>query len=193
MNKKITLAVVFFIFLGILLPLLFSLLFSNQRSSTIVIDQRIQAPYLRHTSKDWILVYFGYVGCVKVCTPILQNLDNFYDSQSFESLKESVGFVFINLMPEVERSQPDAFAKSFNPKFEGFYLTQKELMSIDREFNVFFSKSLRDVTEINHSDYVYLVQRKQNGDLILKNIYATHPLNRELIITDIDRLQKETK
>ncbi len=58
MNKKITLAVVFFIFLGILLPLLFSLLFSNQRSSTIVIDQRIQAPYLRHTSKDWILVYF---------------------------------------------------------------------------------------------------------------------------------------
>jgi protein SCO1/2 len=118
-------------------------------------------------------------------------LDKFYDSNTFAPLKDSVGLYFINLMPEVQRDQPDQFAKAFNGQFRGFYLTQKELMTIDREFNLFFSKSLGDITELNHSDYIYLVHREKNGKLVLKNIYMTHPLNKELIVDDVLKLQKE--
>lgn len=190
MNKKIILATLFFIFLLMVAPLLFSFMFSHQSYGKITVEQQIDAPYLANTSKDWMLIYFGYVGCTKVCTPILHDLDDFYDSTSFQPLKKSVGFCFVNLMPEVEQDQPDAFAKAFNTEFDGFYLTQKEILSIDREFNLFFSKSLRDVAEINHSDYLYLVHQGENGALVLKNIYTTHPLNRELIISDIHELQK---
>ncbi|MDD4855777.1 MAG: SCO family protein [Sulfuricurvum sp.] len=193
MNKKIILAVIFFIFLVIAVPLLQSLFFTQQTNGKIVIEQRIDAPYLYNTNKDLILVFFGYVGCTKVCTPILHELSNFYESKGFAPLKPFVAFSFINLIPELESNQPEMFAKAFNPEFKGIYLSQKELMTVDREFSLFFSKSLRDVREIDHSDHLYLIERQKNGSLILKNIYTMHPLNQEEIIKDILKLQKDRK
>ena len=191
MNKKIVLAVFLFILLIFILPLAQSLLFATQSSGKIEVNQKINAPYLKGSDTDLILVFFGYVGCVKVCTPILHQLDDFYDSKPFESHKSDVGFNFINLMPEVEPHQPDIFAKSFNPNFSGVYLSQQELMHIDRELGLFFSKNLTSPSEIDHSDNLYLVKREKNGTLTLRAIYTMHPFNRELLIEDIAELRGE--
>lgn len=192
-NKKTVLAAGMFLFLLIAVPLIQPLLFAQNKSGTIVVNQPIDAPYLQSADKEFVLMFFGYVGCTKICTPILHQLDNFYDSEPFAPLKPSVGFTFVNLMPEVEPEQPEAFAKSFNPEFKGVYLKQKELMRIDREFSLFFSKSLANPGEIDHSDHLYLIERQKNGKLILKNIYTTHPLHKEAIIADIQEYRKGQK
>lgn len=191
MNKRVVLAITFFIFLFIAVPIIQSLFFVHQTSGKIVVNQPINAPYLRSNDKDFVLLFFGYVGCAKVCTPILHQLSDLYDSDEFTPVKSYVAFSFVNLMPESESNQPELFAKSFNQKFEGVYLTQKELMGVDREFSLFFSKSLSDDTEMDHSDHLYLLQRQKNGALLLKNIYTTHPLKKEMIIKDILQLQKD--
>jgi len=191
MNKKIVLAFFLFILLIFILPLAQSLLFATQSSGKIEVNKKINTSYLRSSDKDLILVFFGYVGCVKVCTPILEQLDDLYDSKPFKPYQSEVGVNFINLMPELEPHQPDIFAKSFNPNFRGVYLPQKELMNIDRELGVFFSKNLTLSGEIDHSDNLYLVKREKNGTLVLKSIYTMHPLNREVLIKDISLLQKE--
>ena len=193
MNKKVIFTALLFIFLLIVAPLLQSFFFSHQSTGKIVINQSIDAPYLHNADKEYLLLFFGYVGCVKVCTPILHRLDAFYDSTEFSPLKPFVVVTFVNLMPELEQNQPQLFATSFNPEFEGVYLTQKELMGIDRQFSLFFSKSLSDPNELDHSDHLYLLQRQKNGELILKNIYTTHPLNKMMIIEDILALQKGKK
>jgi len=193
MNKKITLAVLFFIFLLIAVPAIQSLFFAQQTTGKIIVDKNIDAPYLASSDKDLILVFFGYVGCVKVCSPILKQLSDFYDSAEFSPIQPLVSFSFVNLMPQLESNQPDLFAKSFNPKFKGIYLSQKELMGIDRQFSLFFSNSLRDKGEIDHSDHLYLLQRQKNGVLVLKNIYTTHTLNQKILIEDIRKIQKETE
>ncbi|MDP3465306.1 MAG: SCO family protein [Sulfuricurvum sp.] len=193
MNKKIILAIIFFILLLVIFPFVQTFFFSQQTSGKIVIDQPIDAPYLQHPKKDLTLVFFGYVGCTKVCTPILHQVDDFYDSPSFAPLKPFVGFSFVNLMPEIAPDQPKAFAQSFNPAFDGVYLTQKELMGIDRDFSLFFSKSLADSGEIDHSDHLYLIETQQSGTVVLKNIYTTHPINKSLIIADIYTYLNETK
>lgn len=193
MNKKIVLGVFLFVLLMIIVPLLQIFLFSAHTMGKIEINQRINAPYLEDSDKELMLVFYGYVGCVKVCTPILQKLDNFYDSKEFVPYKRSVELNFVNLMPELESHQPDSFAKSFNPQFIGRYLSQKELMNIDRSLGVFFSKNLSQPDEIDHSDNLYLIQREKNGTLILKSIYTMHPLNHELLVHDISVLQEEKK
>jgi protein SCO1/2 len=193
MNKKIILAILFFILLLVIMPFVQTFFFAQQTSGKIVINQPIDAPYLQHSRKKLTLVFFGYVGCTKVCTPILHQLDDFYDSPSFAPLKPLVGFSFVNLMPEMTPDQPQVFAQSFNPAFDGIYLTQKELMGIDREFSLFFSKSLAEAGEIDHSDHLYLLETKKNGHVILKNIYTTHPINYPLIIADIYTYLNETK
>ncbi len=83
MNKKIILAVLFFIFLLMTVPIIQSLFFAQQTTGKIIVNKNIDAPYLGTAKKDLILVFFGYVGCVKVCSPILKQLSNFYDSAEF--------------------------------------------------------------------------------------------------------------
>jgi protein SCO1/2 len=193
MNKKIILAVTLFVLLLIAVPFVQGLFFAQQTTGKIMINKPINAPYLKDTNKDLTLIFFGYVGCVRVCTPILHQLDDLYDSSAFAPLKPFVGVSFINLMPELGTNQPQAFAESFNPQFEGVYLTQKELMGIDREFSVFFSKSLSEKGEIDHSDHLYLIEREKSGTVVLKNIYTTHPINKALIVSDIQKLLNEKK
>lgn len=171
-------------------PLILSAVFSKQTQGKIEVNEHIEAPYLLGGSQELQLVFFGYVGCTKVCTPILQQLSSFYDSAPFASLKPHVGFTFVNLMPEVEPDQPQMFAESFNPAFRGVYLTQRQLMNIDRDFSVFFSKSISEAGEINHSDNVYLVHKEKSGKLQLINIYMTHPFKKEMLIEDILEYQK---
>lgn len=192
MNKKIVLAITLFIVLMIAVPLLLTLFFSQQTSSgKIVVNSAIDAPYLDHTQKEYTLVFFGYVGCEKICTPILDQLNDFYKSKEFSPIKPYTGVSFVNLMPELTPEQPQIFARSFNPDFEGVYLTQKQLMGVDRSFSLFFSKSLMEAGEINHSDHLYLIYHKQGSEIILKNIYSTHPMNRHQIINDISRYLNE--
>lgn len=191
MSKKAILAILFFFLMILVIPTAQSILFASHFSGKMIINKKLDAPYLQRSNSDLMLVFFGYVGCVKVCTPILDQLDDLYDSEEFSDLKGSVGLSFVNLMPEVEPNQPDLFAKSFNPMFSGIYLSQKELMSIDRELGVFFSKSIREATEIDHSDHLYLVEKQKDGTLVLKSIYTMHPLNREMLMNDILQLRKE--
>lgn len=193
MNRKVILAAVFFILLLVVVPFVQPLFFTQRTAGKVIINKSINAPYLQHSKRDLTLVFFGYVGCTKVCTPILYKLNDFYNSAAFIPLKPFVGFSFVNLMPEIASDQPKIFAKSFNSDFEGVYLDQKELMRIDRNFTLFFSKSLMDAGEINHTDYIYLIERQKSGMVILRNIYTTHPLNKDTIISDIIELLKERK
>lgn len=193
MTKRIVLSVFLFIMMILVIPTVQSLLFASHTTGKMIIEKELVAPYLQASDKDMMLVFFGYVGCVKVCTPILQELDKLYDSKEFESNKGRVDLIFVNLMPELEPDQPDLFAKSFNPLFKGVYLTQKQLMSLDRELGVYFSKSIKDTGEIDHSDNLYLVKKQKDGTLILKSIYSMHPLKSEMLISDIEKMSKEKK
>lgn len=193
MSKKIILASILFLFLLIAIPMIQFFMLTQENGGRIAVNKRIEAPYLNENQKEYLLVFFGYVGCVKVCTPVLHQIGDFYASAQFAPLKPFVGVSFVNLMPELAPDQPDMFAKSFHPDFKGVYLMQKELMRVDRQFSLFFSKSISDPGEIDHSDHLYLIQRKKDGSLILKNIYSTHPIDRAMIMDDIRKLQKETK
>lgn len=175
------------------MPLAQSMVFAQQTEGKIVLEKPIDADYLKGSKKPYLLVFYGYVGCVKICTPVLDNLNGFYSSKDFARYRPYVDLTFVNLLPEVSKEQPELFAKSFNKEFRGVYLTQKELMSIDRELNVFFSKKMGEEYEIDHSDHVYLIKRESDGGLKLINIYTTHPLNHSLIIDDLGEYIKEAK
>lgn len=192
-SKKIIIAGIFFIVVGIALPFGLSLFFAKQTSTKMVINEPIEVPYLQNNGKDLQLVFYGYVGCTKVCTPTLHNLNHLFQLPAFAQIRPYVGMTFVNLMPEITPDQPDIFAKSFNPNFTGIYLNQKQVMSIDREFRLFFSKKLMSPDEMDHNDYLYLVQRLSNGTFILKNIYTTHPLDQATVINDIRNYLKEKK
>lgn len=193
MFKKYRLFIIISILLLTLLavlPFVFSMLFSKTALSQgkIVVNKQINAPFLSSIKKDNIVVFFGYVGCTKVCVPILSELNSIYESQKMEVFKKTTAFVFVNLTPEIPSDEPQIFARGFNSDFKGIYLSKRELFNIDREFALFYSAGLTDKKEIAHSDSVYLI-KNENGKFILKNIYMTHPFKPDLLLEDIKNIQ----
>ncbi|MBU1658943.1 SCO family protein [bacterium] len=179
--KRITLIAVFVFFMTV--PFLQSIFFSNTIGGVMKVNKKIQADYI-DSDKKVLLLFFGYFGCKEVCTPVLHELSNLYESEEFKDIKSSVDIFFINLTPEVEEHQPNLFAKYFNKDFKGIYLSRKNVLNIDRNFDVFFASSLNDQAELNHTDHIYLLQNNLDSK-ILKYIYSTHPLKTKKLIHDI--------
>lgn len=148
-------------------------------------EKEIHADYLKSGQKEYMLVFYGYVGCTKICSPVLENLNRFYSSKEFAPYASNVDLVFVNLMSEVTTEQPDQFAKSFNQEFRGVYLSEKELNRIDKELQLFFTKRKGESFEIDHSDYVYLIRHEGKEKLRLINIYHTHPFIPSVVIDDL--------
>lgn len=189
MKKKIVLFIILIVMGSVALPLLLSLMFSSQSDGRIVVNKPIEASYLDPTSEGGVkLVYFGYVGCTKICTPILENLDAFYRSKNMDGYRKDVEIVFVNLTPHVSPEQAVDFAKAFNPAFHGIYLNKHDLMRLDRDLGIFFSDSLTDETEINHSDFLYMIKKISDGKYKLLYIYPTHPLNENVIVKDLNTM-----
>ena len=183
-NSKYKLFAILLTFLFFLtVPFLQSILFSSNSQGAIEVNKSLEASFIK-SDKKFVLVFFGYVGCKDVCTPLLQELNSFYESKEFETLKEYVEIMFVNLTPEIEKFQPDLFAKFFNKDFKGIYLSKKETLNIERVFGVYFSKNLSDKTQLNHTDNIYLIENNRDNK-ILKTIYLTHPLKTKKLINDI--------
>jgi len=189
-NKRKLLMIIFIIPLFFVIPFLQSLFFSSTTKGSIQINKEIEENYIK-SDKKALLVFFGYVGCTDVCTPVLQSANDLYMSKEFKEYKKSVEFLFINLTPEVEEFQPDLFAKYFNKNFRGVYLSKKETLNIDRAFGIYFSRGLSDKSELNHTDNIYLIDNSKNRQVI-KKMYSTHPLNKKQLISDIKTLLKQS-
>ncbi len=189
-NKSLKITAVVLIFLFFLsAPFLQSFLFSTHSEGAIIVNKTIQADFVK-SDKKIVLLFFGYVGCQKVCTPFLTKLSSIYESKEFQSVQNDIDVIFVNLTPDVEEFQADLFAKFFNKNFKGVYLSKKELFAIDRKFAMFFSQSINEKSELNHTDYLYLIDNA-NDKKALKNIYSTHPLRKQQLINDIISLKKQ--
>ena len=167
-------------------PLVQSLIFSSKTTGVIKVNKEVNAHFIKSKKKN-ILIYFGYVGCADVCTPFLYKLSDLYESELFKKLKDDTDVFFVNLTPNEEPFQADLFAKFFNKNFKGIYLSKKDILGLDRNFELFFSDNLSDKTKLNHTDNLYFI--KNNPDsIILKSIYFTHPLRNEQLINDMIKI-----
>lgn len=179
-------------FLGVIAAVFFASLLQSAPviKPKAIIDTSISAPYLNVGTKEYMLVFYGYVGCTHVCTPVLENLARFYQSKEFAPYGPTIDLVFVNLLPEVSQEQPDQFAKGFNAKFIGVHLSPKELQSLDKELSVYFAKQKGEAFELDHSDFVYLIRRNPDKSLSLVNIYMTHPFDGAFVVRDLQKRKK---
>jgi protein SCO1/2 len=186
LNKKVSFTFLALTSFMLLFVLLQNLLFSSThlQNSKLVVNKKIDSNILDSIKEQNIVLFFGYVGCVDICTPLLQELNAMYSSDAFQELQGSTAIVFVNLIPELKSDQAQLFASFFNDKFTGIHLSKKELYTIDRKFSLFYTPSISDKNELSHSDSIYFL-KKENKALILKNIYMTHPFNAKQLTEDI--------
>lgn len=190
MKKKLT--AVFIILLAIMSSILIIILpsFFGKDLSHVTLKQEISLEHILDTHKELELVFFGYAGCRDVCTPRLEKLGLWYKTLS-QQTKSSLGLKFFDLSTPEDKTLPDSFAKAFHQDFEGIYLPKDDLLRYTRTFNVYFSPSLMDETEIDHTTHLYLVKKDAHGKNHLRSIYTTFPYDLIQIQADIQDLLNE--
>lgn len=150
------------------------------------VNKKIDLPLLLNDDKKVKLVFFGYSGCQDICTPRLHSLSKFYNALDKET-KKKFGVTFIDISNPLDKSLPSRFATYFNPDFKGLFLDKKSARLYARAFDVFFSKSLLDKHEYNHTSNLYLVTKK-NRHKRIRYIYTAYPYDYKQIKSDIQRL-----
>lgn len=132
----------------------------------------IENEFINSFTDESLILFFGYVGCTSVCTPRLAELSLVLNNIP-DDIKNKFQFIFINLKYSNFIKHADMFAKSFNDSFKGYTLSEEETKKLAREFGSYYSTSLLDKDEINHSNNLYFL-KKNDSKYILKAIY-THP------------------
>ena len=92
-------------------------------------------------------------------------------------------------IPE-EKNLPDDFAKAFHEKFEGVFLNKDIIRTYTKVFSVYFSTSMLDSSEVDHTAHLYLVKRGEKGKQ-LRFIYTAFPYDLKQIQSDIQELMNE--
>jgi len=157
--------------------------------SRVSLNKEIDLPLILNDVKDIKIIFFGYSGCADICTPRLNSLDKFYKALNTK-IKKRVGVEFLDISTPYDKTLPSRFSKFFNSDFKGIYLNKNILRDYTKEFNVYFSTSLTDKTEYDHTANLYIVKRTKNKKEI-RYIYNSYPYNFEQINLDIEGLINE--
>jgi protein SCO1/2 len=163
--------------------------FFTKGISRVALQQDIDLELVLSSDKDIEFVFFGYAGCLDVCTPRLQQLGTWFASQP-QKVQERVGVRFFDLAVPTDQSVPHTFAQSFHKSFQGVFLSEKVLRSYTKAFSVYFAKALMRDGEIDHSAHLYLVKRYKKRKQ-LRFIYTAYPYDFKQMSLDVEELLHE--
>jgi len=189
MQKKISAAIMIILVLVVSVLIMIIPTFSTKGISRISLHKEFELPLVLNDDKDIKLLFFGYAGCADICTPRMQDISTLYKSLSDEKTKR-VGLEFLDISTPNDKTLPNRFAHFFNKDFKGIYLDETILRDYTKVFSVYFSKSLLDKTEYDHTANLYLIKRSKNKKEI-RYIYNSYPYDFKQIKSDIEGLLHE--
>ena len=163
--------------------------FYSKDSFYIDHEQKLELDLLLDGKEDVELVFFGYAGCLAVCTPRLEAIKQWYQTLT-EKEQQRVTLRFFDLSIPKDPKVPDIFVKGFHKNFKGIYLNESVLRDYTQAFSVYFSDSLFEDNEIDHSTFLYITKRDKHNRY-LKAIYTAYPYDFNFLSSKIRGLLSE--
>ena len=167
-----------------ILPTLFT-----EGVSRVELNQQLSLPLVLNDEEDIEIIFFGYSGCVDVCTPRLESLSFFYKELS-KDMKKRIKISFFDISRPLDHTLPQRFSESFHKDFKGIYLEETILRDYTKAFGVYFAPSLTDTTEYDHTPNLYITKRT-NDKKTLRFIYSAYPYDYKQIQADLKELINE--
>ena len=189
MKKKIhaSLILLSIVLLSILIMIIPT--FFTNSISRVSLNKELTLPLVLNNNQDIVLLFFGYSGCSDICTPRLSSINEIYTALDAD-VKKRVGVEFLDISTPIDKTLPSRFAEYFNTDFKGIYLESSVLRDYTKAFNVYFSQSLSDENEYDHTTNLYLLKRTDTKKE-LRYIYNSYPYDIEQINLDIKELLNE--
>lgn len=145
----------------------------------------ISFPVKTPSLRSKVLVFFGYVGCPKICTTRMKEIADIYHDFAGNNNSENLSVLFVNLENRHSTGVADKYAQFYSQKFNGVTYGKSDLNSMLKQFRASYSRGMSNKNEIYHSKFLYLVQKNNNGEYFVKQIYIHSPFNKEKVINDL--------
>jgi protein SCO1/2 len=188
MNGTIkTLAGIFLVIIGfgLIAGLAFPMLSDPDNAGRSEKRMDLDFPFLKKEKSEVVLVYFGYVGCTRVCSPALEDLAEIYREARKRDPQHLPAVWFVNMTPEMDTSSVQSWAEHFDKGFKSYAPNEDELQGMVETLNLVYTQL---GAEAEHMPYAYLIRKTAKG-YELVYIYTSSPYNRSLILNDIGALQ----
>lgn len=189
MKKKLLPASMLILVVAVSILIMIIPTFFTKGISRVTLNKEVNLPLILNDDKDVKLLFFGYSGCSDICTPRLQSLNNFFETLDAD-MKKKVGVEFLDISVPNDNDLPSRFAEFFNPNFKGIHLADNVLREYTKAFHVYFSQSLIDKAEYDHTANIYILKKTQNKKE-LRYIYNSYPYDFKQINLDIKGLLNE--
>ena len=111
--------------------------FDVNKNKRIDSRQKISLPFSTNKHIKVVLLYFGYVGCTKICVPSLTEISEIYNKVNNT---DKVEFYFINISED--GSGVKEFANSFQKNFIGLQLSKEETEKLMNSLKAYKSDPL---------------------------------------------------
>ena len=184
-KKKFFGLIIIIILIATIFSTALPILYSNDKAGKVNKEiQNIHFDFLKDETKEYVLLFFGYAGCDNICPPALNEISQIYNKLD----KKQFSFYFINLQPNIFKNEVDPFAKAFNKDFKGIYLDNKKLIDITTKFQVKYSPMNK--VDIDHTGFLYLLEKSANNMYKQKFIYTARPFDIEYISNDLNTLNR---
>lgn len=183
--KKIFGFFLIFIGFGLIAGLAFPALSDSLNSGRVKPQSKVDFPFLKTEQSKLVLVYFGYVGCTRVCEPALKDIAQISMLSKKQKFKHEPAILFVNLTPAVDGSSVKSWVKYFSPHFKAYAPNADEIKQMVQALSLVYTEL---DSEAEHMPYLYLMQKTATGYEVVY-IYTSSPYNRNLILEDIGALQ----
>ncbi len=184
-KKKLFGLIIIIILIATIFSTALPILYSNDKAGKINKEiQNLHFDFLKDETKEYVLLFFGYVGCSNICAPALNEISQIYNKLD----KEQFSFYFINLQPNILKDNVDPYAKVFNEDFKGIYLDDKKLFDITSKLQVKYSPVNK--IDIDHTGFLYLLEKSGSNMYKQKFIYTARPFDIEYISNDLNTLKR---
>lgn len=188
MNLKIkTFAGIFLVIIGfgLIAGLAFPMLSDPDNAGRSEKRMDLDFPFLKEETSEVVLVYFGYVGCTRVCSPALNDLAEIYREALKRDAYHPPAVWFVNMTPEMDASSVQSWAKHFDEGFKSYAPNEEELQGMVKTLNLVYTQL---GAEAEHMPYAYLIRKTDKG-YGLVYIYTSSPYNRAVMLRDIGAFQ----
>lgn len=145
----------------------------------------VDFPFLKNEKSELLLVYFGYVGCIRVCSPALDELAVIRRALQSRGLKHVPDIWFVNMTPQLDSLSVKSWVEHFDKNFRSYTPTASELDNMVHTLGLIYTQM---GIKAEHMPYLYLI-RKKGESYELVYIYTSSPYNHQLIFKDIGELQ----
>lgn len=122
--------------------------------------------FLRESTHDIEILFFGYAGCATVCPVSLAKLASVLNSEQLKSEKTTIGGLFVDVKAVSGSAQNsisvDHFSRSFSPRIRGYSPDLAAYQQLANEFIIRLYESRGDGGVISHTDHFFVLVRNEN-------------------------------